>query len=110
MFRITTSGAGEEDEANRNRRWSAWIQRAGKGDVDAFGALYDESSMVIFPMVLQILQDRQLAEDTLFHLFNHVREQAAQFETSKQDALDWLMALGRDFAVERMRGSGAHRS
>jgi RNA polymerase sigma-70 factor (ECF subfamily) len=110
MLKIMTSSVGEENgAAARQQRWSAWIRLIGKGDVDAFGALYDESSPAIFPLVLQILPNRELAEDALVDIYNHVREQARRFDPRRQSALDWLIALARDFATDRLRRSSCPR-
>lgn len=102
MFTITPE---KEAEAARNQRWSAWIALIGKGNADALGALYDESSPVIFGLVLQILADRKLAEETLLDIYNHIRENARKFQSGEQTVLDWLIALARNFAVERLRES-----
>jgi RNA polymerase sigma-70 factor (ECF subfamily) len=94
---------------SRDERLAAWIRRMGRGDIEAFGALYDETSTMIFSLVLQILPNRELAEDTLVDIYNRAREQARRFAPRKQSAADWLIALARDCAVERVRRSGLQR-
>lgn len=108
MFKTTS--ASLDMAAARSQRWAGWIRQMGKGDIEALGALYDESSTVLFPLVLQILPDRQLAEDMLVEIYNHVREQARKFSPRKQTAVDWLISLARDYVVERLRQSNPERS
>lgn len=106
MFKITT---GEDTETTRDRRWAAWIRLVGKGDIDALGALYDESAPVIFGLVLRILGDRQLAEDAVVVIYNHVRKHTGKFDSRSQTALDWLITLARNLAVERVNRTSVPR-
>jgi RNA polymerase sigma-70 factor (ECF subfamily) len=99
MLKITVA---DDTDAERNGRWANWIRLIGKGDIEALGALYDESSPVLFGLVLRILEDRQLAEEALFNVYTHVREQAARFDPRDQPALEWLIAITRRLAMEQV--------
>ena len=101
MFKIIDTH--QPAEAERDRRWAGWIRRMAKGDTEALAALYDESATMLFGLVLQILSSRQRAEDTLLDIYNHARQNARKFDPRKQTALDWLIALSRDLAIERLR-------
>jgi hypothetical protein len=99
----TISVVGQDADADRDRRWSLWVARMAKGDLDALSFLYDESSTVIFSLVLEILHDRESAEDTLVKIYDHARATASAFDARQQTVLDWLIALARKFAIERLR-------
>lgn len=103
MFITTTPANGEQADLERNRRWAGLIRRLGGGDIDALAALYDESSTIVFGLVYRILQDRPLAEDTLIDVYNHTRRNAGKFDPRKQSVLDWLLAIARQLAVDRLR-------
>src|SRR4029453_17794639 len=94
---------GHNADADRDRRWSLWVARIAKGDLDCLSFLYDESSTVIFTLILEILHDREAAEDTLAKIYDHARSTASTFDARRQTALDWLIALARKFAIERLR-------
>jgi RNA polymerase sigma-70 factor (ECF subfamily) len=94
---------GQDVEDGRDRRWALWIERMGKGDVQALSALYDESSSVIFSLVLGITHDREAAEETLVAIYDHVRHEAARFDARRQKAIDWLITVARNFATDRRR-------
>ena len=46
-------------------KWADRLRRAGAGDMSALSALYDETSVSVFSLILRIVQDRQSAEDIL---------------------------------------------
>jgi RNA polymerase sigma-70 factor (ECF subfamily) len=91
------------DPLDRGTRWSTWLGRIGKGDTDALGAFYDESSPLIFGLVLHILQDQRLAEDVLLEIYNNVRRQARRFSSRKQNPVEWLIDMAQEFATCRLR-------
>jgi RNA polymerase sigma factor (sigma-70 family) len=105
MLKLMTSTTPDDGKASRDQRWAALIRRIGRGDVDALGAFYDESSMAVFPLVLQILPNRQSAEEALLDIYNQVREQAGRFNPRRQSAVDWLITLARNFAVARLQSN-----
>ena len=99
----TITVVGHDADADRDRRWSLWVARMAKGDLDALSFLYDESSTVIFTLVREILHDHEAAEDTLVKIYDHARATAATFDARRQTPLDWLIALARKFSIERLR-------
>ncbi len=94
-------------EADRDKRWALWIERMGKGDIDALSSIYDETSPVIFSLVLEILGHRQTAEDTLIEIYDQARRNAHSFHRRGQSPLDWLITLARDVAIEVRKKSPA---
>jgi RNA polymerase sigma-70 factor (ECF subfamily) len=95
--RVVESGLG-----NRRRRWAALLDRIAAGDINALGALYDESSSLAFGLIMHILQDAQAAEDALLDVYTQVRDRA-RVNAAERDPVSWLMALARDAAVARLR-------
>ena len=90
-------------EEDRERRWADWIKRIATGDTEALAALYDESSPIIFSLVLKILGDRECAEDALVAIYDHARRRAASFNTHWQGPLVWLITMARDNPTARRR-------
>jgi RNA polymerase sigma-70 factor (ECF subfamily) len=77
------------------------------GDLQAFSSLYDESSALLFALVLRILGDRTAAERALVAIYEQVRCEAAGFDGRDQKPSVWLINLARNLAVDRLRRNGA---
>jgi RNA polymerase sigma-70 factor (ECF subfamily) len=101
--RRTPALRGPEDD--RKIRWAALVDRIAHGDSEAIGALYDESSHLMFGLILHILQDRAAAEDALVDVYLQLREQA-RFNAHQHDAVSWLIGLARRTALARLRRNG----
>ena len=97
----------EKAESEQNRRLIALIALVGKGDVNALSDLYDETSTVIFSLLLKILEDERLSEETLVDVYNRIRGGAAKFDPDKTTPLVWMMGLGRELALARSKGQRA---
>src|ERR1051326_6676029 len=96
-FRSRAVSVTQQDvDADRDRRWAAWIKRIADGDLEALSELYDESSNVIFGLVSAILPNRQAAEDALVEIYDVVRRQATKFDPRRLPPLDWLITLARN--------------
>ena len=95
--------ARQNADAERDRRWAAWIDQMAKGGIEALSSFYDESSPVIFSLVHEILNDRSAAEDTLIEIYDQARREAATFSSRRQAPLDWLVTLARNVAAGRKR-------
>jgi RNA polymerase sigma-70 factor (ECF subfamily) len=94
---------GENADADRDRRWAKWIGRMGNGDLQALSAFYDESSPVIFSLVLRILNDRNSAENLLVEIYDLARKEASKFDSRRQSALDWLISRAQNQATQYLR-------
>src|SRR5687767_2826709 len=92
------SVVGQDADADRDRRWAILIERMARGDIDALSTLYDESSTVIFGLVLEILHERQIAEDVLVEIYDQARREALTFDERRQAPIDWLITLARNAA------------
>jgi RNA polymerase sigma-70 factor (ECF subfamily) len=101
-----TTGSGLD---KRGRRWAALLDRVAGGDINALGALYDESSSLTFGLVMHILQDREAAEDVLVDVYKQVREQA-RWNAATRNPLSWLLGLARRTALTRLQRSGGART
>ena len=88
-------------DSPRARRWHAWIDGMGHGDLDACGAFYDESAPLAFGLVLQILRDRAAAEEALIDLYVDIRRRAERSEHHGRNPVAWLVSLARAVAATR---------
>lgn len=83
---------------------SSLIERMMAGDEAAFSAIYDRYSAMLFGILLRILQDRGAAEEVLQDLFLQLWRNAGQFDSSRGSLPAWLMVIGRNRAISRLRG------
>ncbi|GKS58147.1 RNA polymerase [Nitrospira sp.] len=85
------------------------LARVAKGDLEAFGRLYDTSSCLLFTLALRILGQRDEAADILQDVYSEIWRKAARYDISRGTPMAWLVAMTRTRAIERARAR-AHRS
>jgi RNA polymerase sigma-70 factor, ECF subfamily len=91
--------------AMQNPPDSALIERMMAGDEAALSAIYDRYSAMLFGMLMRVLQDRQTAEEVLQDLFMQVWRNPGQFDAQRGSLPAWLLVVGRNRAISRLRGS-----
>lgn len=82
---------------------SALVERMIAGDESALSALYDRYSGMLFAMLVRILRDPQAAEEILQDLFLQLWRGAARFDAGRGSLPAWLMVIGRNRALSRLR-------
>jgi RNA polymerase sigma-70 factor (ECF subfamily) len=82
---------------------AANLLRAGRGDRDAFRAVYDATSAKLFGVILRILRDRDLAEEVLQEVYVNVWAKADRFDAGRASPITWLAAIARNRAIDRLR-------
>ena len=79
----------------------ALIRKIGGGDKSALITLYDATGSLVFGLILRILGDRALAEETLLDVFTRIWKQSIPYD-AQVPPLDWILALARTSAVARL--------
>jgi RNA polymerase sigma-70 factor (ECF subfamily) len=82
---------------------SALVERMMAGDEGALAALYDRYSGMLFAMLVRTLRDPQAAEEILQDLFLQLWRGAARFDATRGSLPAWLMVIGRNRALSRLR-------
>jgi RNA polymerase sigma-70 factor (ECF subfamily) len=83
---------------------SALVERIMAGDEGALSALYDRYSGMLYAMLLRILKDTGAAEEVLQDLFLQLWRGAARFDAGRGSLAAWLLVIGRNRALSRLRG------
>lgn len=83
------------------------LARAGRGDHDAFAALYDLLASRVFGLVRRIVRDPAQSEEVTQEVFVEVWRQAARFDPARGGALGWVCTLAHRRAVDRVRSAQA---
>ena len=85
------------------------VERALKGDADAFRALVEIHSPKIFRLVYRILGDEASAEDAVQETFLRAYRSLGRFDSRSQFGT-WLHRIAVNTAVEIVRKQQRHRS
>lgn len=88
----------------------ALIALVGRGDDDAFGALYDRFSRIAYGLALRILRDRALAEDAVQDAFLAVWRSASSFKAERSKPSTWVLTLVHRRAVDLVRREERRRA
>lgn len=97
------------DVRAREQEWGQLIAQIAEGDQAALAAFYDRSSPHVFGLVLQILGDREAAEEVTLDIYMQVWRQAHTFDDKRGTPGGWLMILARTRAIDRFRAGTTER-
>jgi RNA polymerase sigma-70 factor, ECF subfamily len=78
------------------------LEKVASGNREAFRALYDRSSPVLFGICLRLMRDRELAQDVLQEAMIRIWRKAHLFDRSKGNALAWMTVVTRNCALSRV--------
>jgi len=83
--------------------WRVYLARIADGEQVALGTLYDESSALVYSMVLRVLGNIADAEETTMDVYTQVWKNAAGYDGSRGSVTAWLVTLARSRAIDRVR-------
>jgi RNA polymerase sigma factor (sigma-70 family) len=103
--RFEVNPSREADEALREhlRHLNELLLRVQRGDQQAFADLYQATSSRIFGVIHRMLHNRSEAEDILQDVYLAAWRRADTFDPARGNALTWLITLGRNRTIDRMR-------
>ena len=81
----------------------ALIERIVARDERALAHLYDRYARMLTSMLNRILRDTQAAEEILQDVFYQLWCTAARFDASRGSLPGWLLVIGRNRAISRLR-------
>jgi RNA polymerase sigma-70 factor (ECF subfamily) len=91
-----TNGTVSPDDA-------AVMRRIADGDEQALALLYDKWVQPVYALVVQILRDRDEAEDVVEETFWQVWQRASSYDFSRGAVHSWILTIGRSRALDRLR-------
>ena len=80
------------------------------GDLDAFGALYDDLAPLVFGVARRVVRDPSRAEEVTQDVFTEVWRQAARFDPARGRVRTWVLTIAHRRAVDTVRSSQASRA
>jgi len=81
----------------------ALIARAAMADRNAFSSLYDATSAKLFSVCLNVLNDKQAAEDALQDTYIKIWNNAARYHTNGMSPMTWMITIARNTSIDRLR-------
>ncbi|WP_282605456.1 RNA polymerase sigma factor [Pelagibius sp. Alg239-R121] len=83
------------------------IGRTATGDRVAFRAIYDQTSRIVFSIILRIVRSREVAEDVAQETFVLLWQRADRYQVSRGAPLAWITSIARYRAIDRIRSDRA---
>lgn len=72
----------------------------------AFDYLYDNYSAALYSVVLSILADTEIAQDTLQEVFIKIWRQIEQYDAAKARLFTWMVNIARNASIDMLRSKG----
>ncbi len=85
------------------------MTRVSRGDQQAFSAVYEELSPLVYGLVLRVLRDPAMAEEVAQEVFVDLWKQAPRFDRTQGSARGWASTIAHRKAVDRVRSEQARR-
>lgn len=96
-----------EPEAGSARDLAELLSRSGRGDEDAFAALYDTTSARAYGLAVRVVRDPAQAEEVAQEAFLEIWRTATRYDAAKGSAVSWILTIVHRKAVDRVRSAEA---
>ena len=96
------------EAAARRRHLATLISNIAAGDGQSMSSLYDNTSRLVYGLVLRIVADQGTAEEVMLDVYMQAWRQAAEYDEKRGAPLAWLTTMARSRAIDRLR-SGKQR-
>ncbi len=106
MSQMTSPGAG----AVSRRTADDALSRVARGDLTAFGDLYDALAPAVHGTVMAVLRDPDHAAEVTQEVMVEVWRSATRFDAALGSARAWVTTMAHRRAVDRVRAVQAQRS
>lgn len=79
------------------------LERSGRGDVDAFRALYRVCAPQLFAVVRAMVFNAAMSEEVLQEAFVKIWRSAASYDRRRGGAMAWMATVTRRLAIDHLR-------
>ncbi len=88
---------------------TALLERISRGNREAFSLLYDRYSRIVFGIALQLLGDRETAEEVTQDVFTSVWRNVRSYRADRSKVATWISRIARNRAIDELRRRGVRR-
>ncbi|WP_405059609.1 ECF RNA polymerase sigma factor SigK [Kribbella sp. NBC_01505] len=85
----------------------ALVARVALGDTQAYGALFDRLSPLIFGLVRRVLRNPAQSEEVTQEIMVEIWRTASRYDPSKGSVSAWALTMARRRAIDRVRSEQA---
>jgi len=86
---------------------SALLARVAKGDQEAFEQLYEQSSALLYALVMRIVGNQDEVAELLQEVYLEAWRKASNYDVARGTPMAWLVTLARSRALDRLRALGS---
>lgn len=92
-----------QQKASQEVAYGHYLARIAEADSTALAALYDETSKLVYSIVLMIVRRPEDAEEVTLDVYTSVWNNAKAFDGTRGSVTGWLILLARSRAIDRLR-------
>jgi RNA polymerase sigma-70 factor (ECF subfamily) len=79
-------------------------------DNKAYAYLYDNYASALYSIILQIVNDAELANDVLQEVFVNIWRRIEQYDITRGRLFTWMMNIARNASIDTLRSKGYQNS
>jgi RNA polymerase sigma-70 factor (ECF subfamily) len=83
------------------------VASVAKGDQKAFEQLYEQSSALLYALVMRIVGNQDEAAELLQEVYLEAWRKASNYDVARGTPMAWLVTLARSRALDRIRALGS---
>ena len=85
------------------------LRNISEHDGDALGILYDRYAMLVYGLILQVVRNREEAEDLLQEVFVQIWKRAESYDHRFGPPSVWVIRIARNRAIDYVRSKRFHQ-
>ena len=89
------------------RELAILLRASGRGDRAAFKALYEQTSSMLFGLLVTILRDREISREVAQEVYVTIWRRAKTFDAERGNPISWMRTIARTRATDRIRAERA---
>ena len=89
--------------------WAEDVRAIAGGNQSALGRLYDQTSPIVYGLVLRIVGDPADADEVTLDVYTQVWRSARHFDSHRGTVRAWLVMVARSRAIDRIRSKAGRR-